>query len=77
MRRVLECEPPLAKVWYEAACLAQEMCEFDNAQAHIQKALTLEPMNVLIHIKIAEILYSLKRYNEAISCLEGALGLCH
>jgi hypothetical protein len=29
MKRVLEKQPDHAKVWYEAACLAEEMGEYD------------------------------------------------
>jgi len=53
MKRVLDMEPPNAKVWYEAACLAEEMCEYDYAQLHLQKALSLDPCNTIIYLKIA------------------------
>lgn len=76
MKRVLDMDPPNAKVWYEAACLAEEMCEYDYAQLHLQKALSLDPYNTIIYLKIAQILFSLKRHGEAISCLEEALGIC-
>jgi tetratricopeptide (TPR) repeat protein len=76
MKRVLEKNPDNSKVWYEAACLAEEMCEYDNALDNLHKALYLDPKNTIIYQKIAEILFSLKRYNESISCIEEALGLC-
>jgi hypothetical protein len=53
MKRVLDMNPPNSKVWYEAACLAEEMCEYDVAQTHLQKALGLDPLNTIIYLKIA------------------------
>lgn len=76
MKRVLEKDPPHAKVWYEAACLAEDLCEYDVAQDYLKKSLSLEPVNTIIFLKIAEILCSLKRYQESIACLQEAIGIC-
>ena len=76
MKRVIERNPPNSKVWYEAACIAEEMCDYDLAQEYLQRALSLDPMNTLIYYKIGQILFSLKRYHEATSFLETALGIC-
>ena len=76
MKRVLEKDPLNSKVWYEAACLAEEMCEYDIAQTYLQRAISLDPQNTIIFLKIAQILFSLKRHKEAISCLEEALIIC-
>lgn len=62
MKRVLDLDPPNSKVWYEAACLADEMCEYDVALGYLEKSVQLDPMNALIYHKKAEILSSLKRY---------------
>jgi tetratricopeptide (TPR) repeat protein len=69
-------DPPNSKVWYEAACLAEEMTEYDLAQVYLQRALQLDPMNTLIFSKKAEILSSLKRYSQSIQTLMEALTLC-
>ena len=39
MKRVLELNPQNSKVWYEAACLADEMCEYDMALGYLEKAI--------------------------------------
>jgi tetratricopeptide (TPR) repeat protein len=77
MKRVLEKNPQNAKVWYEAASLAEELCEFDVAQDYLQRSLQLEPMNTLIYRKIGQVFFSLKRYSDSISILEQAIGLCN
>jgi Tfp pilus assembly protein PilF len=53
MKRVLEKNPDNSKVWYEAACLAEEMCEYDNALDNLQKALYLDTKNTIIYQKVA------------------------
>ena len=69
MKKVLELDPPNSKVWYEAACLADEMCEYDVSLGYLEKAIHLDPMNALIYHKKAEILCSLKRYSDALTTL--------
>ena len=58
--------PVNSKVWFEAACLAEEMSEYDQAREYLDKAVSIDPYNVEIHNKISQIFYSLKRYPEAI-----------
>jgi tetratricopeptide (TPR) repeat protein len=65
MKKVLELDPPNSKVWFEAGCLADEMCEYDAALNYLEKAIQLDSMNTLIHYKKSEILTSLKRYSDA------------
>jgi len=76
MKRVLEKQPAHAKVWYEAACLAEEMGEYDEAQNYLQRSLALEPQNTLIYSKIASVMISLKRHNDAVQVLQEAINLC-
>lgn len=66
MKKVLEYEPQHAKVWFEAACLAEEMCEYDSAREYLDKAVYLDQTNVEIHNKISQIFFQLKRFPEAI-----------
>ena len=66
MNKVLALNPNNSKVWYEAAILAEERCEYDTAQEYLHKALQLDPQNVEIHYKFSMILISLKRNSEAI-----------
>jgi tetratricopeptide (TPR) repeat protein len=73
MKRALEQKPENAKVWFEAGCLAEELCHYDQARQFLAKALELEPTNTEIHNKLSEILYSLKRYEEAVNYLEKAI----
>ena len=76
MKKVLELDPQNSKVWYEAACLADEMCEYDVALGYLEKAVHMDSMNTLIYHKKAEILASLKRYGEALTTLNETIGLC-
>ena len=76
MKRVLEKQPANAKVWYEAACLVEEMGEYDEAQNYLQRSLILDPHNTLIFSKIASVMISLKRYADGIQVLQDAINLC-
>jgi Tfp pilus assembly protein PilF len=39
MKKVLEMNPQHPKVWFEAACLAEEMCDYDLAREYLDKAI--------------------------------------
>jgi tetratricopeptide (TPR) repeat protein len=77
MKKVIELDPPNSKVWFEAACLADEMCDYDLALGYLEKAIQLDSMNTLIFHKKAEILTSLKRYCEALKTLQDTIELCN
>ena len=66
MKKTLTLNPQNSKVWFEAACLSEEMSEYDQAREYLDKALLLDPTNVEIHNKVSQIYFSLKRYTEAI-----------
>lgn len=53
MKKTLALNPPNSKVWFEAACLAEEMSEYDQAKEYLDKALHLDPQNVEIHNKVS------------------------
>ena len=77
MNKVLAMNPPNSKVWFEAACLAEEMSEYDQAREYLEKALCLDPSNVEILNKVSHIFYQLKRYQESIHSLESAIQVYH
>lgn len=53
MKKVLTINPPNSKVWFEAACLAEDLSEYDQAREYLDRALYLDPENLEIYNKIS------------------------